>query len=61
MAYRNHEGYSDPTAGQALANIAREERAKRKGVYVERYTAPARRNQYPVRRSKADVTKEVTK
>ena len=61
MAYRNHEGYSDPTAGQALANIAREERAKRRGVYVERYTAPARKNPYPTQRHKADVTKEVTK
>lgn len=61
MAYRNHEGYSDPTAGQALANIAREERAKRKAVYVERYTAPVRKNPYPARRSKTGVTKEVTK
>jgi len=61
MAYRNHEGYSDPTAGQALANIAREERAKRRGVYVERYTASTRKNPYSARRYKADVTKEVTK
>ena len=61
MAYRNHEGYSDPTAGRALANIAREERAKRKAVYVERYTAPQRYNTYPARRRKVGVTKEVTK
>ena len=61
MGYRNHEGYSDPTAGQALANIAREERAKRRGVYVERYTAPARKNPFPTRRRNVDVTKEVTK
>ncbi|MBR6570629.1 MAG: hypothetical protein IKK75_09260 [Clostridia bacterium] len=27
MTYKNHEGYADPTAGQALANIRREERA----------------------------------
>ena len=27
MTYRNHEGYPDPTAGEALANIRREERA----------------------------------
>ena len=26
MRYRNSEGYSDPTAGQALNNISREER-----------------------------------
>ena len=24
--FRNHEGYPDPTAGRALANIAKEER-----------------------------------
>lgn len=60
MAYRNHEGYSDPTAGRALANIAREERAKRKAAYVERYTAPQRKNTYSVRR-KDGITKEVAK
>ena len=26
MSYRNSEGYSDPTAGQAFANIRRQER-----------------------------------
>ena len=61
MAYRNHEGYSDPTAGQALANICRKERLKRKAVYVERYTAPAEKYNKPARRRKAGVTKEVTK
>lgn len=35
--YRNHEGYPDPTAGQALANIIREERAKRKAVFIKKY------------------------
>lgn len=60
MAYRNHEGYSDPTAGQALANICREERRKRKSVYVHRYTAPDKQK-YPPRRRKAVVTEEVTK
>jgi len=28
--YRNHEGYSDPTAGAAIENITREERRRRK-------------------------------
>lgn len=27
--YRNHEGYADPTAGQAIENILREERRKK--------------------------------
>ena len=28
--YRNHEGYSDPTAGQAMEHITREERRRRR-------------------------------
>ena len=27
--FRNYEGYPDPTAGQALANIAKEEKLRR--------------------------------
>ena len=27
MTYRNAEGYPDPTAGEALANVYREQRA----------------------------------
>ena len=30
MAYKNHEGYSDPTAGTAIANIMREYHVQRK-------------------------------
>ncbi len=29
MSYRNHEGYSDPTAGIALRRIQREERRRK--------------------------------
>lgn len=29
-AYRNHEGYSDPTAGAALAGCTRKERSDRR-------------------------------
>ena len=28
--YKNQEGYADPTAGQALANIRREEKEEKK-------------------------------
>ena len=28
MMYKNQEGYADPTAGQALTNIRREEKAR---------------------------------
>jgi hypothetical protein len=34
MTYHNSEGYPDPTAGQALAQIAREERAYKPLVYI---------------------------
>ena len=30
MTYRNSEGYSDPSAGKALANIARDSRREQK-------------------------------
>lgn len=30
MTYRNSEGYPDPTAGEALAKIAREDRRKQR-------------------------------
>lgn len=61
MVYRNHEGYSDPTAGKALANICREERCKRKSVYVQRYSTPEKQNHHPPRRHRYGVTKEVNK
>lgn len=32
--YRNHEGYSDPTAGQAIENIILEERHKRRAFHI---------------------------
>ena len=34
--YRNHEGYSDPTAGAAMRNIMREERRRKKTVSSNR-------------------------
>ena len=33
--YRNHEGYCDPTAGQAMETITREERRRRKALLVQ--------------------------
>lgn len=39
-SYRNSEGYSDPTAGAALAKIiAEEHRAKRQARYRDSYVA----------------------
>ena len=36
--YRNREGYSDPTAGAAMANILREERLKQRKERNAAYT-----------------------
>lgn len=48
--YRNHEGYPDPTAGQALANIRRAERAQRKAVFIKKYPKNDTRNSNAPRR-----------
>ena len=55
VGYRNHEGYSDPTAGQAFANIRREERQKHKAA-----ARPASSKDTP-RRRRRKRTKEVLK
>ena len=55
VGYRNHEGYSDPTAGQAFANIRRDERQKRKDA-----ARPASSKNTP-RRRRRKRTKEVLK
>ncbi len=38
--YRNHEGYSDPTAGQAMENITREERRRRRALPIQKELKP---------------------
>ena len=38
--YRNHEGYCDPTAGQAMENIIREERRRRKALPIQEEQKP---------------------
>lgn len=48
--YRNHEGYPDPTAGQALANIRRAERAQRKAIFIKKYPKNDTRNNNAPRR-----------
>lgn len=41
MGYRNHEGYSDPTAGAAMANVRQAEKAARKKAYRLAYQGNA--------------------
>ena len=33
MYYKNSEGYHDPTAGQALANVMRDEKRKARSIH----------------------------
>ena len=59
MGYKNHEGYSDPTTGAALANIMREYRAQRKESWKRQYEMRNRPKVYVVSRYAGDVEKNV--
>jgi hypothetical protein len=37
--YKNHEGYADPTAGEAVARVTREEKSIKKNVFKWVYIA----------------------
>lgn len=45
MSYRNHEGYSDPTAGEAIANVMREHQRKLLAVRSRNLHGKERRQQ----------------
>ena len=55
MAYRNSEGYSDPTAGAALGSVMREYRAERRKVWRRKYELRSRPKVYVVSRYAGDV------
>ena len=38
MAYRNNEGYRDPTAGEAVGAVAKEERKRNEAVLKDKET-----------------------
>lgn len=63
MGYRNHEGYADPTAGQAYANVRREERAKRKAEHQAKVASAKNKKKqqrhHPPRRRGRNDTREV--
>ena len=54
MSWRNSEGYSDPTAGQALANIMREERMKKRRYGCGRLSGTGERHRYAGRKRLED-------
>ena len=59
MAYKNHEGYSDPTAGQAMSKVMREYRARQKENWNRRYEIRNRPKVYVASRYAGDVERNV--
>ena len=59
MAYKNHEGYSDPTAGKAMSQIMREYRARQKEIWNRRYEIRNRPKVYVASRYAGDVERNV--
>lgn len=55
--YRNSEGYPDPTAGQALANVMREEKRLARSI---RRKAERKRKKQTIIRVNTDSGKEKT-
>ena len=59
MAYRNSEGYKDPTAGEAMGNIMREYRVQRRQTWGRQYELRSRPKVYIVSRYAGDVEANV--
>ena len=59
MAYKNSEGYSDPTAGKAMGNIMREYRAQQREAWQRQYELRCRPKVYIVSRYAGDVPRNV--
>ena len=59
MAYKNSEGYSDPTAGQAMSKVMREYRARQKENWNRRYEIRNRPKVYVASRYAGDVERNV--
>lgn len=57
MYYKNNEGYSDPTAGQALANVMREQKRVARSI---RRKAERKRKKRTMIRVNTDSGKEKT-
>ena len=59
MTYKNFEGYSDPTAGQAMSKVMREYRARQKETWNRRYEIRNRPRVYVASRYAGDVERNV--
>ena len=58
--YRNHEGFSDPTAGAAISSVMREYRQKRKDTWRKETEIKERRKVYIASRYAGDIRKNVS-
>ena len=58
--YRNHEGFSDPTAGAAISSVMREYRQKRKETWRKETEIKERRKVYIASRYAGDIRKNVS-
>ena len=59
MSYKNHEGYSDPTAGRALSRVMREYRTRQKENWNRRYEIRNRPKVYVASQYAGDVKRNV--
>lgn len=58
--YRNHEGYADPTAGQAVSRVMKEYRDQRKSLWRREYDAKSREKVYVVSKYAGNVNVNVS-
>ncbi len=59
MAYKNHEGYSDPTAGKAMSQIMRDYRVRQKETWNRSYEIRNRPKVYVASRYAGNVERNV--
>ncbi len=59
MAYKNHEGYSDPTAGRAMSEMMREYRRQQKEDWNRKYEIKTRPKVYVVSKYAGDIEANV--
>lgn len=59
--YRNNEGFSDPTAGEALSNVMREYRERQRAIYKRQSEIKSRKKVYVISRFSGDVPGNVRK
>lgn len=59
--YKNHEGYSDPTAGAVMSNMMREFKAEQRKNWIRQYEIRTRMKVYIVSKYAGDTEANVQK